>query len=175
VGQVRWQQRIARACPGSPGWQGWQGWRRMSTYRPRRRRAKHERKFVRIRARPEVGIDELTPIASALINTSPGPGEGVGRSTFRNTSGPARFRDFDGVHGRDSNGRPPPCRCSSGQRRGRGGVSSSNASVVVPYIYRRSTLSPATSTTPIRPTRVVDCASYDATTVFNRARGIHRK
>ena len=31
---------------------------------------------------------KLTPMASALISTSPGPGEGVGFSTYRRTSGP---------------------------------------------------------------------------------------
>ena len=42
---------------------------------------------------------KLTPIASALISTSPGPGGGHGLLDVLQDFGSAGFGDFDGVHG----------------------------------------------------------------------------
>ncbi len=42
---------------------------------------------------------KLMPIASALISTSPGPGAGVGLSTYCRTSGPPVSVIFNGLHG----------------------------------------------------------------------------
>ena len=38
--------------------------------------------------RRDADVDETATLAGGLINTSPGAGEGVGLSTFRNTSAP---------------------------------------------------------------------------------------
>ena len=41
---------------------------------------------------------KLTPIASALISTSPGPGDGLRLLDVGQDFGSAGFGDFDGVH-----------------------------------------------------------------------------
>jgi hypothetical protein len=46
---------------------------------------------------------KFTPIASALINTSPRPGEGRGLFDVLQDFGSTGCDDFDGVHGHDSN------------------------------------------------------------------------
>ena len=77
--------------------------------------AKDEWKFVRIRTRPEVGIDEIHADRLGFDQHLALPRRRRRLLHIPQYFGAARFGDFDGVHGHDSNGQTSPCRCSSGQ------------------------------------------------------------
>jgi hypothetical protein len=96
--------------------------------------AKDEWKFPRVQPGPEISVDEVHADCFGLDQHFTPTGRGPRLVDVPQDFGSTRFGDFDGMHGNDSNRPPSPSRCRSGQRRGRGDVSSnSTASVVFSY------------------------------------------
>src|SRR6478609_9367433 len=92
--------------------------------------AKDEWKFSRVQPGPKISVDEVHADCFGLDQHFTPTGRGLRLVDVPQDFGSTRFGDFDGMHGNDSNRPPSPSRCCSGQRRGRGGVSSNNAPVV---------------------------------------------